>query len=366
MWLICFQHDVPEIQDLQHDIPEIQGNMCDGCSRENEQTEATSYCENCTEYLCNACFKAHRKNKASSSHTLITITDKQRIVSTGICSHIRNDFKKHSVEKFSMEKINGKTGGYGTGVASLGRSHIVVIESNKKYAVIFDEVKLNILSHVEFEGQPADVTQLDNDNDFAVTIPNCIHFFHTTKQKTSIEEQRKMKVNGFCQGIDYSDDKLFVSYPWGETPKIEVMSLQGDVLRCISTDKSGNPLFQRPRYLTAYSDYIYVSDSEANAVLQLTLQGEVVNTYTDKDLTNPGGICATGDGCLLICGTLSYNIHLITTDCKKIGLALKPFEESVCWPQSVCFCFVNNVMYVVCTSEGAVGYRIQFSEINRN
>ena len=279
------------------------------------------------------------------------------------CSLLRKDLKRRSVKKICIEKINGKEGGYGIGVATLGRGHIIIIEQNDQSVFIFDTVKLNIVSRTKLESPPNDITTLNSRKDFAVSVTKYIHFFCVSNHKTVIKEQRAIKVNGHCSGLDYSHEKLFVSYPWEKPPKIEIMSLQGDVLTCISTSKNEKPLFQRPRYLAVYNDFIYVSDDEANAVLKLTQQGNVVNTYTDKDLKGPWGICPTGDGYFLVCGTSSYNIHLITADCKKMGLVLKPFEENVCWPRSLCFSPDNiNVLYVVCASEVAVGYKILFTE----
>ncbi|KAK3088683.1 hypothetical protein FSP39_022338 [Pinctada imbricata] len=47
--------------------------LCTACARENESESACSWCVNCSESLCEACDRAHRRNRFTSSHELVGI-----------------------------------------------------------------------------------------------------------------------------------------------------------------------------------------------------------------------------------------------------------------------------------------------------
>ncbi|KAK3088323.1 hypothetical protein FSP39_017558 [Pinctada imbricata] len=47
--------------------------LCTACARENESESACSWCVNCSESLCKACDRAHRRGRFTSSHNLVGI-----------------------------------------------------------------------------------------------------------------------------------------------------------------------------------------------------------------------------------------------------------------------------------------------------
>ena len=47
---------------------------CVPCQRDDENNEAFGYCQECTEHLCETCYKSHRKAKLNIGHVLL---DKQ-------------------------------------------------------------------------------------------------------------------------------------------------------------------------------------------------------------------------------------------------------------------------------------------------
>ncbi|KAK3108942.1 hypothetical protein FSP39_019364 [Pinctada imbricata] len=49
--------------------------LCAACSRENEVESAFSWCANCSEALCKACDRSHRRNKMSAYHKLIKLDE---------------------------------------------------------------------------------------------------------------------------------------------------------------------------------------------------------------------------------------------------------------------------------------------------
>ncbi|XP_045194934.2 transcription intermediary factor 1-beta-like [Mercenaria mercenaria] len=49
--------------------------LCDSCLRGNTDSSANAFCLQCSERLCDNCNKHHKRNKASSSHTIQSISD---------------------------------------------------------------------------------------------------------------------------------------------------------------------------------------------------------------------------------------------------------------------------------------------------
>lgn len=47
--------------------------LCDPCSRDDVQANATTVCTDCEEFLCDDCTRAHRRNKLSLAHVLLDV-----------------------------------------------------------------------------------------------------------------------------------------------------------------------------------------------------------------------------------------------------------------------------------------------------
>ena len=52
-----------------------ESRCCNACERDGESVNATSWCVNCVESLCEACVRYHRRHKQSSQHKVIDIGD---------------------------------------------------------------------------------------------------------------------------------------------------------------------------------------------------------------------------------------------------------------------------------------------------
>ena len=56
-------------------VEQPQQRPCSNSEEGDDCTPPEQFCLDCCEYLCKACFKAHRKSKASRSHVLIAVED---------------------------------------------------------------------------------------------------------------------------------------------------------------------------------------------------------------------------------------------------------------------------------------------------
>ena len=103
---------------------------------------------------------------------------------------------------------------------------------------------------------------------------------------------------------------------------------------------------------------IYVSDHVTDTLTKLTMTGQVLLTYRDKDLGCPQGLTSPDDGQLLVCGWSSNNVQLVSRNGKKVRTLL--FEDGIVRPQIICYDASMRTLCVAndCRSEIKV-YRVK-------
>lgn len=203
----------------------------------------------------------------------------------------------------------------------------------------------SVLSKLSLGTMIFDVTSVTHST-AAVTLPaRRVIQFLTVRKK--ISKGREIKVSGECYGIQAQEDKLFVSFPSTLPPKIQIMTLLGATLANISVDINGDEIFKWPQYLLVIDDMIFVSDSTRQEVIKLSMQGEVMFRYSDKELGGPAGLTDSGDGHLLVCcnNWRKHNVQILNTACKKIGAVFDDTVE-IKDPYALCFDKSTNRIYV--------------------
>lgn len=74
--------------------------LCRPCERENEHHQALSWCSTCGEGLCKNCSKEHKKNRASSKHTVVLVESMSRLSETMISQW--NRCETHSEKEITL------------------------------------------------------------------------------------------------------------------------------------------------------------------------------------------------------------------------------------------------------------------------
>lgn len=183
----------------------------------------------------------------------------------------------------------------------------------------------------------------------AVTLPSLdtVQFLSIKEPREALEMSESFKVEGYCTGIDCCYERLFVSYSL--PPKIEIFTVEGDLLESFTNSASGTPLFKNPQYIAANTDAIFVSDSDANAVVKVSFYGDVLATYTDPALQTPQGVAISSEDRLLVCSQGNHTLHLLNTNCEKVGVALSK-DDGLWWPHTVDVCPHTKTVYIGFTS----------------
>ncbi|XP_052818301.1 uncharacterized protein LOC128244326 [Mya arenaria] len=201
---------------------------------------------------------------------------------------------------------------------------------------LVDVTTHTVTSRIELPGEPWDVCVLPDDQ-AAVTLPDKSMIQLLSTQGGQLSFEKEIKVSSGCRGIAYCNNRLYVSYVY--KPSIEVMTLGGHIISTFQTD-DGRPLFQNPQYLTVSATTpptIYVSDYNAHAVLQLSLDGKILREYRNEKVRNPASIVEVGLGQLLVCWKGSHTVMLLTARDGNLREILG-HTDGLASPYSVSFC----------------------------
>ncbi|XP_052780805.1 uncharacterized protein LOC128217597 [Mya arenaria] len=235
-----------------------------------------------------------------------------------------------------------------TGVAFLSGDRLLLADFNNNSVKLVDTTTNKMVSQVKLPGKPWGLCLLPGER-APVTLPSKkkIQFVSTHGNVTL---QDVVKVDKECNGIDFCDDNLIVSFcPPG---KVGLMDMKEKVKKSVDKDSSGKPLFKYPSYLTVTREsqtpsVIYVSDWLTHTITKLSISLEVLQSYQDPILEYSQGLTAVGDNQLLVCGWYSKNILLLDTLSGKITQLLGKDEGIEC-PYSVAYCSLKKMLFVTC------------------
>ena len=235
-----------------------------------------------------------------------------------------------------------------TGSAVLSPDRVVVVDGNNKRVKLINTRNSEIVSRLVLSACPKDVAMVTADR-VVITLPSLdtVQFLSIKKPQETLDIARSFKVEGYCCGIDCFDDKLFISYSL--PAKVEMFSFKGERLNTFATDSNGTPLFRNPQYLAANGDAIFVSDSDADAVVKVSHDGEAVAKYADSSLKNPQGVAITSDDRLLVASQGNHTVHLLNTNCGGVSVVLGK-EDGLWWPHVLEVCPDTKTVYISSTS----------------
>ncbi|XP_060573267.1 uncharacterized protein LOC132731158 [Ruditapes philippinarum] len=197
--------------------------------------------------------------------------------------------------------------------------------SNKSLKLI-DLSSESIKDRLDLDAFPLSICQV-NKNDFAVSLNNkTIQFVSMGNKLYAIKQ---LKVDHFCHGLAFRDDKLFIS---DQSTSVYIYDMNGSMIRKITSDKQGNAIFRGNRHISVSSDgkMIFVADY-IKGLIVLDLEGNYKTTITDPDIFNLWGVCTDKRGNIFVCGLGQSNIVQINKNsCERLGVLGKVFRSSSC------------------------------------
>ncbi|XP_053385297.1 uncharacterized protein LOC128550374 [Mercenaria mercenaria] len=233
-----------------------------------------------------------------------------------------------------------------TGIAVIVTDQLAVADFINNKIKIVDTKQQKVVGNAKLSSGPWDVALLPGDQ-LAVTLPD-EHKIHVLSTTGGLSQIRQMKVGGYCYGLAYSDEKLVVTlhtFP----AKVQVLTMEGEVLRTIKFDEAGKSLFVFPWYVTLSktNKQVYISDADKKDVKCLDMEGEVKSVYKDSKLSCTYGLVALEDGTIMVCSYNSNTIHLVSSDFNK-GRIMIQNKDGIQDPRCLAVDWEQRKLYVGC------------------
>lgn len=233
-----------------------------------------------------------------------------------------------------------------TGLAEASDNVILLADNVNKSVKFLDIRKKKLFARLELPSGPWDVAILPN-NKAAVTIPNDrkIHIFLTNTTSRQAEDQSiTFQVSGMCYGIAYRETEGTLIVSFRSPGKIQLLDLEGNVLKRISPEIDGQEILSIPHYVSVVTtadgtEEIYVSDFDHNSITKLSVDGKIISQVSDKEMNGPEGFVFTEDSRLVVCSYLGGNVHVL----KEMGdQGLKSIVQWNCIEYPQCILMSKN------------------------
>ncbi|XP_060573359.1 uncharacterized protein LOC132731236 [Ruditapes philippinarum] len=227
--------------------------------------------------------------------------------------------------------------------------HTLLILDWKKCSLviyILEMSQANCIDDIKFETSPFDITKV-SDYIVAVTFPNerMIKLI-TFSGNMKVLYITKIPGNGTCTGIAYRNPYIVVSY-W-DPASVKILSMSGTIVKTFDKDDNGQNLVIKPWGLIVSPDntMIYVSDLDKQTVTCLTHDGKVKAVYKDDHLNLPYQLAVDEYGSVYVCGAVSDNIHILSSDLTKVKILIDT-NDGLDKPESVAYCPITKRLFVV-------------------
>ncbi|KAL4236875.1 hypothetical protein ACF0H5_005261 [Mactra antiquata] len=324
------------------------GFPCSPCKKGGIIVEASKYCEECGENMCDGCLRFHQRFAATSDHTVSviskTLVPKERITEVTIPTYSTS----------SPYEI--------TGMCFVRRGEKLALLLTERYSLFVKIMDMNsnkVVSSVSIQSEPYGVKHLPESDKLAVTSLDTQEIvFIEIDDELNLRIIQRVKIPQSCRGLDvisgpFNDNIVLVSgghkhdtnkgsvniYGVVNNPDgIQLFPLKKFQLQSFRPNlKSYQTLYPKNVTIDSLRKKIYVSDGRG--VLVLDFAGKSQGTFSDPKLDRSRGICCDLDGNVYVGGEMSANI--LKFDChgnligeiadKRVGLK-SPF--SMCFDSS--------------------------------
>lgn len=200
------------------------------------------------------------------------------------------------------------------GVACTSREDIVVTDCKNKRIQKFNKMG-ELVDHIQLDDEPRDITTCGSSDDVAVPLIGRLIIFIATRKSLSLI--RKAKTERQYDAISYSHRESYLVVSCVREKRVDLIQLNGDVIKSFQLDNKGDYLFEEPRYLAASVDgTVVVSDVGLNALICLGSDGHPLFNYTvsEKELKHPQGICVDKIGNVFVADNGNDRIQLLTSN----------------------------------------------------
>ena len=242
------------------------------------------------------------------------------------------------LEEVSLKTSSDKLCCRVTGIEVLSGKKLVVADATNMKIKLVHMMVGNVLLELKLDLTVQDITKID-DRRVAVTTNNKKILLISITDTMSV--QKTIETSGSCKSITICNETLFVSYH--NSNQIGILDLEGNVKQTIDINVPRVPnVFSIHKYFymiecTTYSpntNILYLSKTSESKIYCLSLDGQILSTFTHKQMKNPTGITAGRDGRIFVCSYGSNTIFEIAHDLSE-GQILLDSTHGISDPYSI-------------------------------
>ena len=232
------------------------------------------------------------------------------------------------------------------------RGIILCDNSNRKLKLLDSSFALKDILNLRAE--PWDVSVVHK-NQAIITLPR-VKQLQYIEVLPSLKSNRVIQLDRQCWGVHVVGEEICVSVHDEKrgtcTGEVRIVDFNGNLTRRLGVNKNGSFMFEMPYHLTVSqsSRNIYVSDRGKSTLTCLNSDGTVVYRYTDQNLEWARGVLTDIEDNVLVCGSSSYNVQIVTADGRKLSTLLTD-KDGIEFPYSVAYKRTDNTLLVGCCSQ---------------
>lgn len=258
------------------------------------------------------------------------------------CSSLKNPAS--FIGKFNVRLPEDKETCENVGAVFLTDGRVAIVDMKNCKLKVFD-IKFTKACALQLSSEPRDVAVI-SPQEVAVSLPDesKIQIISTGKK---IKATRSILTNLPCYGITCHNQELIVLCDDGfSTKAIQMIDLEGNVLKTLTMNKSGRELLKNPWNITTSVDGQQICVTDKGRLVNFDVKGNILFEYAESELENARGLSLDDSGRIYVCGTSSNNVHQVSADGKRLSIILT--EEEVTAPQAVCYQFGKRYLLLTC------------------
>ncbi|MEW8542099.1 MAG: hypothetical protein AB2693_01070, partial [Candidatus Thiodiazotropha sp.] len=153
-------------------------------------------------------------------------------------------------------------------------------------------------------GTPRDIAVISEKEAVASTYSNSLVILDISGSQFSIKKTTNLKYD--VLGISRYNEKLVVINPYSKPPFVKLIDKTGRTYWSLTSDKQGQPLFNKPWYISSPGDgrssTVIVTDEGSHTLTLLNGDtGEVITRRQLKGKKYPNGVTTDSDGNIYVC-----------------------------------------------------------------
>ena len=243
-----------------------------------------------------------------------------------------------------------------TGCVFLSTGQLVLCDfSNNKIKLLSSDLKVEDSLDLQ-QREPYDISAASS-SAVVITLPyqRQLQFIELSPE---LGHGRLIQLDEECGGVYVVGEEIYVGCRNSDprlardgAGEVRIYNTNGVVKRRLGAPTEPGSLYMlsRPGYLTvnACSGRIYVSDIDRRTLTCLSGDGSIIYQYSDPELIYPRGLYVDADDYVIVCGSSSNNLQMISPSGEKVSTLLSE-KDGIRRPQSVAYRPTDGVLVIGC------------------